>query len=157
MMRANRSYIKICQTSGCGNYTRSPIVDYCASCETAIRKNKRQQIKDDQKRQQNFSKKMEPRAKPKPVSEKRKVINQEYFKLVDQFKKDNPNCNARINNFCTGATDDPHHSRGRGAYLLDVSTWIPVCRSCHNYIEQHPLDAQKRGLSFSRLSTNETI
>lgn len=87
------------------------------------------------------------------VSDKRLKLNREYSKLAERFKIDNPNCRANIENTCTKITEDVHHSRGRGEYLLDVTTFIPVCRNCHIYLENHPLDALKRNLSFSRLQT----
>lgn len=133
--------------------------DYCGSHNRAIRKIVTDELLFSQKRAQTIAKaeakSMIPKPAIKKVSDKRKEQNIEYFALVEQFKKDNPKCMARIDG-CTRSTEDPHHSRGRGEYLLDVSTWIPVCRNCHIYIEQHPLDAQKRNLSFSRLEKIET-
>lgn len=145
----------LCKYPECESYTARPDGDYCETHRRAIGKMKVDEIKAAEKRKKLLSKPKTIYKPPNKVSEKRKEINEEYFKLVEQFKHDNPNCKARINEYCTKLTDDPHHSRGRGAYLLDVSTWIPVCRSCHKYIEQHPVDAMKRGLSFSRLSTTE--
>lgn len=130
--------------------------DYCASHNKLRRDAEKQARKDAERLVFKFSKKSAPRPKPNKVSEKRKVLNEEYFKLVEQFKIDNPKCHAKIEG-CTEATDDPHHTRGRGKYLLDVATWIPVCRSCHIYITDHPADAIKRNLSFSRLEKRETI
>ncbi len=131
--------------------------DYCAHHNRLKRKEIENARKESEKRTLKLSASKPKRTAIPKVSEKRKVQNQEYFKLVEQFKKDNPECKAKINEYCTKATDDPHHSKGRGKFLLDVSSWIPVCRSCHNFIEQHPSEAQKRGLSFSRLATNQTI
>jgi hypothetical protein len=96
------------------------------------------------------SKSSERKAPINKVSEKRKEQNHEYFKLVEQYKRDNPECAVRLGG-CTGATEDPHHKRGRGKYLLDVTTWLPVCRNCHIYIENHPEEAKEKGWSESRL------
>ncbi len=131
--------------------------NYCGSHNRIIRREVEANLKAIEKRYKVVSKPKKIYKAPNKVSEKRKLINEEYFKLVEQFKKDNPNCKAKINEYCTEKTDDPHHSRGRGVYLLDVTTWVSVCRSCHRYIEQNPLDAHKRGLSFSRLAKDETI
>ena len=30
--------------------------------------------------------------------------------------------------------------KGRGAYHNDVSTWLSVCRTCHNWIELNPIE-----------------
>lgn len=52
---------------------------------------------------------------------------------------------------CCYTSVDVHHKRGRGKYLLDESTWLPVCRGCHNKIETHPNWAKENGYSESRL------
>jgi hypothetical protein len=147
-----------CRHPECENWTYRPDVDYCETHRRANAKEEAEAKKQVEKRTTLIAKQREkgkqPRKTISKVSHKREKINKEYYKLVEQFKKDNPKCNAKINQYCTGATEDPHHSRGRGKFLLDVSTWIAVCRSCHTYIENHPADAQKRGLSFSRLETN---
>lgn len=130
---------------------------HCASHNRQIRKEQVSAIRSAEKRKALLSKPKKIYKAPNKISDKRKEINKEYFTLVEQFKKDNPECKARINEHCTKTTDDPHHSRGRGKYLLDVSTWIPVCRSCHIYLESNPLDAMKRNLSFSRLEKRDTV
>jgi hypothetical protein len=45
-----------------------------------------------------------------------------------------------------------HHRRGRGAYLLAVETWLPVCHTHHVQITENPKWAKERGYSLSRLS-----
>jgi hypothetical protein len=66
------------------------------------------------------------------------------------FLAENTNCFAKFNG-CFGEATDVHHSRGRGRYLNDTSTWLPLCRSCHNYIETHPKEAKGKGYSKNRL------
>jgi predicted HNH restriction endonuclease len=46
---------------------------------------------------------------------------------------------------------DVHHKKGRGKYHLDTSTWLPVCRNCHEWIETHPEDAKELGYSETRI------
>ena len=134
---------------------------FCGSHNRQLRKEKESERKQIEKRksllQKAQSRNLEPRKMPKKVSPKREELNKEYFKLVEQFKKDNPYCKAKVNEYCTGNTDDPHHSKGRGIYLLDISTWFPVCRSCHGYIEAHPKEAKERGWSESRLQKQKEI
>lgn len=61
-------------------------------------------------------------------------------------------CIAKIKG-CYGYASDVHHMAGRiGANLMDENTWLPVCRSCHKWIEEHPAEAKERGLSRSRLT-----
>lgn len=66
------------------------------------------------------------------------------------FLAENTNCFAKFNG-CFGEATDVHHSRGRGRYLNDTTTWLPLCRSCHNYIETHPKEAKQKGYSKDRL------
>ena len=33
---------------------------------------------------------------------------------------------------------------------LDTSTWLPVCRNCHNWIENNPTESYELGFSGSR-------
>lgn len=132
---------------------------FCGSHNRQLRKERDNEAKAQEKRKQLIEKaklkSKEPRQRVKPVSDKRKELNKEYFKLVEQFKKDNPECKAKVNGNCTKITDDPHHRKGRGEYLLDVSTWLPVCRNCHIYIENHPKEAKAKGWSESRLVTEK--
>ena len=64
-----------------------------------------------------------------------------YAKMRVPFLKENPTC-AR----CCGPATDVHHKQGRGPYLLQVDTWLPVCRPCHGWI--HHNDAEARALGF---------
>lgn len=148
-----------CEYEGCESYATRPDSKLCGTHQTSLRKLEKDLKKAIDKRtiqaQKQKAKSKEPRKLPSKVSEKRKELNEEYFKLVEQFKKDNPECKAKVNEYCTKLTDDPHHSKGRGIYLLDVSTWVPVCRSCHSYIEAHPKEAKEKGWSESRLATTE--
>lgn len=70
------------------------------------------------------------------VSKKRKKENQEYSILRKKFLGKNPTCQLKLQD-CTYYSTDIHHKhsgKDRGKYLLDVSTWMGVCRSCHNKI-----------------------
>ncbi|MHA4844460.1 hypothetical protein ACX0G7_09860 [Flavitalea antarctica] len=104
----------------------------------------------------------------KPTEEKKKVkpINKvskrqagllaEYNRKLIPFKKKNPTCKATLTG-CSHKTTDVHHMKGRGKYLLDVSTWLPTCRNCHCTIEQDPALAKSLGLSYSRLSIVDQV
>lgn len=46
-------------------------------------------------------------------------------------------------------TTEVHHMRGRGRYLLDQTTWLPVCFTCHHEkIHKHPAWARENGFLF---------
>ena len=47
-----------------------------------------------------------------------------------------------------------HHRRGRGRYLLDESTWTPVCRTCHTFIHNNVAWAYQNGWLELRNQSN---
>ena len=72
-----------------------------------------------------------------------------YFKLRKNFLYKYPLCGAALPN-CTSQSTDIHHMKGRGKYYNDLSTWLSVCRTCHNWIETHPIEAIELGLSIKK-------
>jgi hypothetical protein len=92
--------------------------------------------------------------KPKsisPVSKKRQVEMDEYSKKRLAFLALHTSCQGKLDS-CKGIATDVHHKAGRGENHLKVSTWLPVCRSCHRWIEENPNEAKELGLSESRLN-----
>ena len=77
------------------------------------------------------------------------VINNQYSELRKEYLLKNHMCHACIDN-CTSLATEVHHKRGRGIYHLDISTWLPVCRNCHSWIELNPIDAKELGFSQKR-------
>ena len=53
--------------------------------------------------------------------------------------------------WCRSESAFIHHKKGRGKYHNDVNTWLSVCRSCHNWIELNPIEAEELGLSIKRI------
>ena len=47
-----------------------------------------------------------------------------------------------------------HHRKGRGRYLLDESTWTPVCRTCHTFIHNNVAWAYQNGRLELRNQSN---
>ncbi len=89
-----------------------------------------------------------------PISEKMKQNKALYLVVRNEFLGSHKKCEAGLEN-CSHVSTEVHHKKGRGTHLLDVGTFIAVCRSCHNWIETHPKEAKELGLSQSRL-THET-
>lgn len=131
-----------CQiTPGCDNPVEGR-TQGCASCNHAIRKAERMQVKD--KTQIN------------KVSEKRgKELNQ-YATLKAKFM---------LNLWCAYhgkpcLPTDVHHQMGKVGFaddkeiplLLDTRYWIPVCRVAHDWITEHSKEAIEQGYSYSRIS-----
>ncbi len=95
--------------------------------------------------------KQEPPKKAAPVSKKMKETISAYSKLRDAFLYIKPHCEAKLVG-CTGKSQDVHHKAGRGENHLQVGTWLAVCRSCHQWIEENPSEAKELGYSENRLS-----
>jgi len=96
---------------------------------------------------------MEPPKKISPVSRKMRVVMDEYSKKRAAFLIVHPYCQAKLQG-CTKDSTEVHHKEGRGEQHNNFSTWLAVCRSCHQWIEMHPLEAKELGLSSSRLKEN---
>jgi hypothetical protein len=94
--------------------------------------------------------------KIKTVSGKKKAEDIIYSKLRKDFldKPENSTCRAKLPG-CLGVFKQDltvHHMKGRGKYYLDTSTWIPLCLSCHEWVETHPKEAREMGFSGSKIS-----
>lgn len=96
-----------------------------------------------------------PKFKPKtpiaPKSKKQRILESAYTKLRKPFMLEHPMCEAALEGCMHNATD-VHHKKGRGPYLLRVSTWMSVCRKCHNWIEEHPKEATEMGFRESKMT-----
>ena len=91
--------------------------------------------------------------KPKPIPPRSaKMIKtlDEYGKKRAAFLAMHPHCQARLQS-CTQTATDIHHKAGRGENHNVISTWLAVCRSCHQWIEMNPDEA--KALGFSALRT----
>ena len=79
-----------------------------------------------------------------PVSSKRKKKDQEYLKLRERFLTQNHLCQLAVAGCTNGATDVHHTYAGanRDAFYLVQSTWLAVCRNCHDWIHAHPAEAR---------------
>lgn len=81
------------------------------------------------------------------VSAKRAKKDAEYSKLRQRYLTENPLCMVRVSECMYNATDIHHTFAGsnRDAFYLVQSTWIPVCRVCHNHIHNNPAEARTMG------------
>jgi len=82
-------------------------------------------------------------------SSKMSALDTVYFKLRKNFLYRYPLCGAALPK-CTSQSTDVHHMKGRGKYYNNVTTWLSVCRTCHDWIETHPIEAEELGLSIKR-------
>jgi hypothetical protein len=91
-----------------------------------------------------------PRSKINQKSKKREKLDLLYSKMRIQFLTDKPVCEANLPN-CTSVATDVHHKAGRGRNYLVIDTWFAACRSCHSWIEEHPIEAREAGYSTTKL------
>jgi hypothetical protein len=84
------------------------------------------------------------------VSKRRVAANHLYSKQRKLFLASNRYCEALVRyeprHICTIRSQDVHHIAGRlNGNLLNEGTWMPVCRSCHDYIHSHPKISRSYG------------
>lgn len=72
-----------------------------------------------------------------------------YLPLREQFLKDHPKCECGREG-CFRDSQDVHHTKGRGKYYLDVSTWKALARVCHIWVDENTDEARKLGLILIR-------
>lgn len=89
----------------------------------------------------------------KKVSTKQQKLNAAYMVLRNAFMKNHKACEANLIELagCTRKATECHHSKGRGQYFLDDTTYIALCHNCHVFIENSPEWAKNKGYSFDRL------
>lgn len=81
------------------------------------------------------------------VSSKRKKKDQEYIKLRNRFLTDFSLCQVAVKGCSVNATDVHHTYAGanRDAFYLVQSTWLAVCRNCHDWVHAHPKESRAFG------------
>lgn len=103
------------------------------------------------------------------VSTKRAKINKEYAALRNRFLTDYPYCQFYLRENGVKGWDRPfdsvsflieradwprseeiHHKRHRGKYLLDTSTWMAVSRTGHLAIHADPKTSYEKGYMLHR-------
>lgn len=97
-----------------------------------------------------------PTARQSPIpprSQKRSKEERLYTAQRIIFLQENPMCQAHLPGICTKHATDVHHKMGRiGELLLKILYWLAVCRACHEWIENHPTEAQEKGFSIKRIT-----
>jgi hypothetical protein len=87
-------------------------------------------------------------------SDKKKPLDLLYSKMRKEFlsKPENSTCFAKLPGCLNSMGENLtiHHTKGRGRYYLDSTTWIPLCITCHQWVEEHPAQAKELNLSQSR-------
>lgn len=85
------------------------------------------------------------------MADKRKVENRVYLTLRKIYLESHPFCKAQLQG-CTLQSTEIHHRAGKiGELLTDIRNFVPICRNCHSWTEQHPAEAKALKLSTNRL------
>ena len=77
----------------------------------------------------------------KAKSKKRAKDEKEYSRLRKEFLAANPFCAV----FPSEMATQVHHTKGRGRFYLDVSTWLPTSPRGHSEIHDNPAIAREKG------------
>lgn len=122
---------------GCSNIRLIYAKGYCQSCYWSSKRKSTDKPAAKQKK---------PIAK---FSQKKLQELKEYRIVRDKFLKENNTCQYPN---CNSSKVTLHHKAGRiGSLLTDVSNFVALCWQHHQYIEEHPAEALKLGLSAKRL------
>ena len=130
---------KLKECDGCGkttviwkNHEGFKYCKYCWSCQKAINTDSSQKPTD---------------YKIPQVSSKRKKKDAEYSKLRQRYLTENPLCMIKVKG-CTHFATDVHHTfngANRDAFYLVQSTWMSLCRNCHDWVHLHSKEAREMG------------
>lgn len=79
------------------------------------------------------------------VSKKRRPEIAARKRLIAAMMADGPVMCIR----CGGFAEDLHEllSRARGGSISDPANCVPICRQCHTWVTEHPIEAKEMGLS----------
>lgn len=94
---------------------------------------------------------IKPANKPIPkISDKQKKLNAAYSALRKVYLEQHPYCMAQWEG-CTHNSTDLHHKKSRGKHLLDSTTFMSLCRNCHDKIHNQHARALSAGFIESKL------
>jgi len=86
----------------------------------------------------------------KPKSAKRRAADRRRRRVVaDLLATRGVWCQARVPGVCSGRATDAHEviSRARGGDPTDADNIRLICRACHDWVHDHPVEATELGLS----------
>ena len=136
----------------CGKIVENKDTGLCSSCSRIVRKQLTDSRKQTDKRKMLLSKPKKIYAKPNKVSEKRKVLNAEYAILREQYLKDHPECEIKLQ-VCTRTSTQIHHTASgtnKATNLNNVKTWKASCDMCNQFLHDKlsAKEAREKGLKI---------
>jgi len=88
----------------------------------------------------------------KKISDKQANINRLYAAMRLSYLCMIPHCQVASTD-CAHVATQVHHRAGRGKdHMLDTTTWLSICHSCHEKVELNPEWAYEKGYSIKRLN-----
>lgn len=138
-----------------GHYCDAPCegrTNFCGSHNRLIRKEQVNAIKSTEKRKALLSTPKKIYAKPNKISDKRKELNKEYYPLREQFLKEHPNCELKLQP-CTKVATEVHHTASgwnKATNLNNVKTWKASCGNCNQFLHDKisAQEAREKGLKI---------
>ena len=126
---------KTCKHDGCNNPSWSK--GFCRFHQY-LRTDKKTPAKKKQKSQLK-------RSPIKKVSDKKAKRDAAYSVLRRDYLEKKPICEV----CCSAKSTEIHHKYSgadRAKYQNDTSTWVAICRTCHTWTHENPIEARKLGL-----------
>jgi hypothetical protein len=98
-----------------------------------------------------------PKTPIKKVSNKHKETLKEYKFLREEFLKEHPNCQLKLQG-CTFVATTVEHRMGKShkELYLDSSKWFASCLNCNQQIENLGKLAYEKGLKIHKNQINES-
>lgn len=91
-------------------------------------------------------------SKIKALGDNRAADYRIYIPRRDKYLDEHEECEIKLPG-CTWKAIEIHHPAGKiGALLYDITNFIAGCRNCHNWCEEHPVQAKELNFSKSRLA-----
>jgi hypothetical protein len=111
----------------------------------------------EQRKAERQARKVQIVHQPKKVSAKQAKNLVDYGVLRRIYLQEHPVCESGLpGDICGCLSVEVHHRAKRGKNLLDASTFMAVCRSCHDYIE-FTMSAEERREKGYLITKNETV
>ncbi len=127
--------MKVCATVGCERLTEGNTI-MCASCNREVRRQSEVIRKEEQRAWAKVTASKPKRTPIKKVSEKRKVLNQEYKPLREKFLIDHPECEIKLIG-CQHKSTQIHHTASgwnKATNLNNTATWKASCDFCNQHL-----------------------
>lgn len=126
--------------------------DLCARHNRLLRKQIADEQKANEKRKAILSAPKKVYKAPNKVSPKRKEANKEYAILREQFLKEHPECELKLQP-CTRISTQVHHTASgwnKATNLNNVKTWKASCDNCNQFLHDvlSAAEAREKGLKI---------